>query len=239
MSPKRRPSFSASAAIGARAYPIASAGKRSWQRAMRSSSVNVWPNECNWLSFEIPTRTCPRFSQTWTSRSMTENCFGNSDRVPSTATTHPSMSSAKLIAVCPSINRRYSFTISRGCSSLRSFVNSKRERWSSSCVATNSSYVEPPVLPPERMPVERIPQQAHGNEREPPTRKVQQEGVRAIDRDHVLRRFGAAERPEVRHFFRRQRHVPVVLYEELELPAHIIDVAHASNAPTRWRLMKP
>src|SRR6266516_7867733 len=61
---------------------------------------------------------------------------------------------------------------------------------------------ETPILPPERMTVEGVPQQADGDERETPTRKVQQEGVRAVDRDHVLRRFGAAEGPEVRHFLR-------------------------------------
>src|SRR6266566_3311401 len=55
------------------------------------------------------------------------------------------------------------------------------------------------------------------------------------DADHVFRRFGAAESPEVRHFLRRQRHVPVVLYEELELPAHVIDVAHArTSARDSW-----
>src|SRR6266566_2955642 len=94
---------------------------------------------------------------------------------------------------------------------------------------------ETPVLPPERMPVEGVPQQADRDEREPPTRKVQHERVRAIDGDHVFRRFGAAESPEVRHFLRRQRHVPVVLYEELELPAHVIDVAHArTSARDSW-----
>jgi len=77
---------------------------------------------------------------------MNVNCFGNSDRVPSIATIAPSISSAKLIASCPSMSRRYSFTMSRGWSWSAPFVNSKSARWRSSCFATNSSKVETPTI---------------------------------------------------------------------------------------------
>src|SRR5437016_2316885 len=61
---------------------------------------------------------------------------------------------------------------------------------------------EPPVLSPERMAVERVPQQAYGDESEPPAREVQQEGIGAIDRDHLLRGVGTLEGAEVRVFIR-------------------------------------
>src|SRR5256714_4540758 len=94
---------------------------------------------------------------------------------------------------------------------------------------------EPPVLPPKRTAVERVPQQADGDEGEPPAREVQQEGIGAIDGDHLPRRVGTSEGAEVRDFLRRQGHVPVVLHEELELPTHVVDVAHArTSARDSW-----
>src|SRR5436189_1894384 len=94
---------------------------------------------------------------------------------------------------------------------------------------------EPPVLPSERVAVECVPQQADGDEGEPPAREVQQEGVGAIDRDHLPRGVGTLEGAEVRDFLRRQGHVPVVLDEELELPTHVVHVTHArTSARDSW-----
>src|SRR2546430_11545173 len=83
------------------------------------------------------------------------------------------------------------------------------------------------------MAVERVPQQAYGDEGEPPAREVQQEGIGAIDRDHLLRGVRTLEGAKVRDFLRRQGHVSVVLHEELELPTHIVDVAHARTSADR------
>src|SRR5205814_797127 len=66
-------------------------------------------------------------------------------------------------------------------------------------------------------------------------REVQQEGIGAIDRDHLLRGVGTLEGAEVRDFLRRQGNVPVVLHEELELPAHVVHVTHArTSARDSW-----
>src|SRR5437899_1903724 len=75
----------------------------------------------------------------------------------------------------------------------------------------------------------------HGNQGEPPARKIEQEGVRPIDGNHVLRRIRAVESTEVRDLFRGEWYVPVMLHEELELPAHVVDVAHArTSARDSW-----
>src|SRR5437016_13555678 len=85
------------------------------------------------------------------------------------------------------------------------------------------------------MAVERVPQQAYGDEGEAPAREVEQERDGAIDRDHLLRGVGTLEGAEVRDFLRRQGHVSVVLHEELELPTHVIDIAHArTSARDSW-----
>src|SRR5207249_11804023 len=56
-----------------------------------------------------------------------------------------------------------------------------------------------------------------------------------IDGDHVLRGVRTAERAEVGHLLGRQRDVPMVLHEEFELPAHVVDVAHArTSARDSW-----
>src|SRR2546430_141134 len=94
---------------------------------------------------------------------------------------------------------------------------------------------EPPVLPPERMAVECVAQQSDGTQGQPPTGEIQQEGIGTIDRDHVLRGVGTTKGPEIRDFFWRQRHVPVVLDQELELPTHVVDIAHArTSARDSW-----
>src|SRR5213078_846729 len=94
---------------------------------------------------------------------------------------------------------------------------------------------EPPILPAERVAVERVPQEPDGDQREPPAREVEQEGVRAVNGDHVLRGVCTAEGAEVGDLFRRQGDVPMVLHEELELPAHVVDVAHArTSARDSW-----
>src|SRR5438034_964102 len=94
---------------------------------------------------------------------------------------------------------------------------------------------EPPILPAERVAVERVPQKADGDQREPPAREVEQEGVRAVNGDHVLRGVCTAEGAEVGDLFRRQGDVPMVLHEELELPAYVVDVAHArTSARDSW-----
>src|SRR2546422_390876 len=94
----------------------------------------------------------------------------------------------------------------------------------------NHALHEPPVLPPEALAVERVSQKSHGDQSEPPARKIEQEGVRPIDGNHVLRRIRAVESTEVRDLFRREWHVLVMLHEELELPAHVVDVAHARTS---------
>src|SRR5437660_19587 len=94
---------------------------------------------------------------------------------------------------------------------------------------------KPPVFPPERMAIKRVPQEANGDEGEPPAREVQQERIGAIDRDHLPCGVGTLEGAEVRDFLRRQGHVPVVLHEELELPTHVVHVTHArTSARDSW-----
>src|SRR5437016_6908750 len=95
---------------------------------------------------------------------------------------------------------------------------------------------EPPVLPPEGRPVERVPQEADGDQREPPAREVEEERIRAVDRDHVLRGFGASERAKLWDFLRRERDVPVMFHEQLEFPAHVVDVADAGAPRVRCTL---
>src|SRR3989454_501226 len=72
----------------------------SWRTvtAIRCASLrgHGYPTETRLLPYA---KRCPRYSHTSKRRSITENCFGNSESVPSTATMHPSRSSAKLIAV--------------------------------------------------------------------------------------------------------------------------------------------
>src|SRR3989454_501228 len=95
---------------------------------------------------------------------------------------------------------------------------------------------EPPVLPPEGRSVEGVPQEADGNQREPPAREVEEERIRAVDRDHVLRGFGASERAELRDFLRREWDVPVMFHEQLEFPSHVVDVADAGAPRVRCTL---
>src|SRR2546425_3516867 len=94
---------------------------------------------------------------------------------------------------------------------------------------------EPPIRAVEAPAVELVPKQTHGDEGEPPAREVQQEGVRSVHRNHVPRLVGGAEHVEVRCVLRGNGHVAVVLHEELELPAHVVDVAHArTSARDSW-----
>src|SRR2546422_3214026 len=95
---------------------------------------------------------------------------------------------------------------------------------------------EPPVLPPEGRPVERIPQEADGDQGEPPAREVEEDRIRAVGRDHVLRGFGASERAELRDFLRREWDVPVMFHEQLEFPSHVVDVADAGAPRVRCTL---
>src|SRR5205823_11979668 len=93
----------------------------------------------------------------------------------------------------------------------------------------------------ERLSVEGIPQEADGDQGEPPAREVQQEGVRAVDGDHVPGRTRALEGPELRNLGRRERHVPMVVDEQLQLPAHVVHVANARTVATRGasRVIRP
>src|SRR2546426_3888069 len=99
----------------------------------------------------------------------------------------------------------------------------------------NHALHDPPVLPPEALAVERVSQESHGNQGEPPARKIEQEGGRPIDGNHLLRRIRAVESTEVRDLFRREWYVPGMLHEELELTAHVFAVALAwTSARDSW-----
>src|SRR5256712_1341149 len=94
---------------------------------------------------------------------------------------------------------------------------------------------EPPIRAVEATAVERVPEQAHGDEGEPPAREVQQERVRSVHRNHVPRLVGWAEHLKLGCILRRKGHIAVVFHEELELPAHVIDVTHArTSARDSW-----
>src|SRR3989441_2004332 len=95
---------------------------------------------------------------------------------------------------------------------------------------------EPPDLPPNGRPGDRVRQEADGDSPEPPAREVKEERIRAVDRDHVLRGFGASERAELRDFLRRERDVPVMFHEQLEFPPHVVDVADAGAPRVRCTL---
>src|SRR3990170_267224 len=95
------------------------------------------------------------------------------------------------------------------------------------CRDADHSLYKPPVGAAERLRVERVPQEPDRDEGEPPTGKVQQKRVGPVDRDHVPRVVRGMEDVELRDVSGRQGHVPVVLHEELELPPHVVHVAHA------------